>query len=172
MVKPFSPKLRNKLEFTYVRLVQERVVEGIKHMEGGSSSFQIYYLQNITEKANEKLIKKQLVDEYDLTPHEVERFLSILSYVKSYRSLMSASIAFIKKYNKGKLPFNKDIAEALELNEEYLMLHTYFGSLVKDLYDISQKVKQLKDIPTSQLKQGLEQNTKSNTDTFDLNDIL
>ena len=176
MVDYFSPDLRTKIEFVYVCIVQERVVEGIKHLEGGSSGFGIYYLNNITDKTHEKEIKKQLTQNYWLTTQEVERFLAILNFVKGLDGLLGASVNFIKKYNKGKLPTptksNPNVVEELQKHEQLLMECTYFGTLVKPLYLISQQVKALDDFTIESLRKqssSLDNNSsvESKSELFD-----
>ena len=53
-----TPTESNYLAHVYTRLVQERVVEGIKHQTGGSTAFQIYFLREITESKNIELVNR------------------------------------------------------------------------------------------------------------------
>lgn len=135
----------NYLSHIYTRLVQERVVEGIKHVTGGSTAFQIYFLDNITKPDNQEIVKHQLETDFDVPPIMVAKLLNVIEYCIYDRSLLSACRSFIKKYNKGRLPRTDEDILALDTWETFIQKNTYFGSLVKPLFDVQSKINSLEN---------------------------
>lgn len=135
-----TPTESNYLAHVYTRLVQERVVEGIKHQTGGSTAFQIYFLREITESKNIELVKQQLEHDFHVPVTMITKLLEVIEYCNYDNSLLTACQNFISKYNKGKLP---KVPEPLLYWEDFIQESTYFGSLVKDLFDINIRIKEL-----------------------------
>lgn len=135
----------NYLSHIYTRLVQERVVEGIKHVMGGSTAFQIYFLDNITKESNQEIVKHQLENDFDVPPIMVSKLLNVIEFCIYDRNLLSACRSFIKKYNKGKLPRTDEDKEALDTWETFIQENTYFGSLVKPLFDIQNRIVEINE---------------------------
>ena len=124
----------------YIRLIQERVVEGVKHYSGGTAGFQMYYLKNITKPEFIDLVKKELEYEFGLNKILISKLLDVIEYANYDNSLLLACQNFISKYNKGKLPKEPEV---LEYWEDQIQEYTYFGSLVKPLFDIEKRIKEL-----------------------------
>ena len=59
--------------------------------------------------------------------------------------MLSACRSFIKKYNKGKLPRTDEDKEALDTWETFIQENTYFGSLVKPLFDIQNRIVEINE---------------------------
>ena len=133
----------NYLSHIYTRLVQERVVEGIKHITGGSTAFQIYFLDNITKPANQEIVKQQLENDFDVPPIMIAKLLNVIEYCSYDKSLLTACRSFIKKYNKGKLPRLEADIVSLNIWESFIQENTYFGSLVKPLFDVQKQINEL-----------------------------
>lgn len=133
----------NYLSHIYTRLVQERVVEGIKHVTGGSTAFQIYFLDNITKPANQEIVKQQLENDFDVPPIMIAKLLNVIEYCSYDKSLLTACRSFIKKYNKGKLPRLEADIVSLNIWESFIQENTYFGSLVKPLFDVQKQINEL-----------------------------
>lgn len=128
------------LPYAYTRLVQEQVIEGIKHMEGGSSAFKMYFLDNITDDNYIDTVQKELEHKFDVPKPQIAKLLGIIAFSIACDDALKGIKNFITKFNKGKIPVNP---EALEQWEVEIQETTYFGSLVKPLFDISQQIKQL-----------------------------
>lgn len=135
MVK-LTPMEYKELGYIYTRLVQEMVVEGIKHTSNGSKDFDIYFLKSIGTKANERKIRKDLRQIFGVDNALIDKLLFIIRFSKDNNDLIKASQNVISLYNKGKFPYD---SEALDNWEESLINSTYFGSLVKPLFDIRTK---------------------------------
>ena len=130
----------NLLSFIYIKLIQSRVVEGIKHYSGGTAGFQMYYLKNITKPEYIDLVKKELEYEFKLNKILISKLLDVIEYANYDNSLLKACQLFVSKYNKGKLPKEPEI---LDYWESQIQEYTYFGSLVKPLFDIEKRIKEL-----------------------------
>lgn len=121
------------LGYTYTRLVQEMVVEGIKHTSNGSKDFDIYFLKSIGKTENEKKIRNDLTGMFGLSNMLVDKLLFIIRFAEDNHDLAKACRNFISLYNKGRFPADP---EALDYWEKYISETTYFGSLLKPLFDI------------------------------------
>lgn len=136
------------LPYVYTRLVQERVIEAIKHLTGGSSQFQMYYLDNITSDKNLPVVQKQLEKEFDVGRHQIGRLLGVIAFAIANDDALKAVKNFISKYNKGKMP-----ADPVPLGrwEQSIQESTYFGSLITPLFEINQAIKNatLKQVESS-----------------------
>ena len=128
------------LPYAYTRLVQEQVIEGIKHMEGGSSAFKMYFLDNITDDNYIDTVQKELEHKFDVPKPQISKLLGIIAFSIACDDALKGIKNFITKFNKGKIPVN---SEPLDQWEIEIQETTYFGSLVKPLFDISQQIKQL-----------------------------
>jgi hypothetical protein len=125
------------LNFIYTCLVQERVIEGIKWAEGGSSSFKIYFLREISKESNIRTVQKQLFNDYKVPSAFINKLLYVIKFADN-SGLLQASRNFISLYNKGKQPTDlKPLAEW----ETFIQENSYFGSLVKIVYDIRMNIK-------------------------------
>lgn len=178
----------NYLSHIYTRLVQERVVEGIKHVTGGSTAFQIYFLDNITKDANQEIVKSQLEKDFDVPPTMVAKLLNVIEYCSYDQSLLTACRSFIKKYNKGKLPRTDADKKALAIWESFIQENTYFGSLVKPLFDVQKRINKLESENNVAIDQSLGSilgltddiginsdngsNDSDNRDPLDLSDLF
>lgn len=130
------------LNFIYTRLVQDRVIEGIKHIEEGSSSFKIYFLREISKDSNIKTVQHQLLKDYKVPSQYISKLLYVIKFADS-SGLLQASRNFISLYNKGKQPINP---EPLLQWEDFIQGNSYFGSLVKPIYDIRSKIGTMKTV--------------------------
>lgn len=130
------------ITFVYKSLVQNNVIEGIKHVENGSAGFSKYYLDKITDKDNIDIVSKELVEVYGLSEQQVAKFLYIVKFSIENHNVLKAMKNFISKYNKGRTPAD---TSALDYWEEELHECTYFGQLVKPLTDIDKQIKQAKE---------------------------
>lgn len=141
-ISPSAPKnitteMINQISYVYTRLVEEYVINAIKHMEGGSSHFRIYYLENMTVAENLKIVTEKLVKEFELSPKATHAFTDIVQWSKHFDVLSSVK-SFITLYNKGKI-VDFSLANKAELFD-LIAQNTYFGNLVIELYQNKQKV--------------------------------
>lgn len=132
---------REKLSFVHVMLIQGNVIEAAKHTEGGSASFQKYFLDGMTEKSNIDFVRNELTQDYGLTPEEANKMLYIVQWAKE-TNLLIAVKNFITKYNKGKLP--KD-SRALDEWESFIQANTYFGNLMFNVFDIKKNIQHMNE---------------------------
>lgn len=123
-----------KIGYLYTRLVEEYVINAIKHMEGGSSSFEIYYLANMTlnDDNARKVASKMIGAPFNMPPKLVHTFMDIVRWA-NVSGALDAMKNFISMYNKGKDSDPSDFDDVIQAN-------TYIGSLVQPLYEITTKV--------------------------------
>ena len=163
-----SDQEANLLGHTYTRLVQEKVIEGVKHVKNGSKDFEIYYLQEIVKDSNVKKIRFQLINEYNLSDEMVNKLMFVIKFSEDNHNLIKGCKNFISLYNKGNAPAND---EALNYWQDFIVNNTYFGSLLKPLLDISTQFKS-KVESDSQLLEDLFSNDSINLDLNDTSLIL
>lgn len=130
---------KKKLSFVHVMLVQGNVIEAVKHAEGGSAAFKKYFLDGMTEKDNIEIVRQELIKNYGLNAHEAGKLLSIVHWAKEVK-LLTGVKNFITKYNKGKIP---EKPAPLEQWEEFIQENSYFGKLMKPIFDIKTKINHL-----------------------------
>lgn len=137
------------LGYTYTRLVQECVIEGIKHVSNGSKGFDMYFLKSIGKEENEKKIRSDLTSTFGLSDVLVDKLLFIVRFANDNHDLIKGCKNFISLYNKGRFPTDP---EALDYWESYISENTYFGSLLKVLFNI---------------KKGYESQAEESTESVD-----
>lgn len=117
------------LSFNYVRLVEEKVINSIKHVENGSSEFRKFYLDNLTDSSAVMTVYKALTNELHMENKLATKLLRIVHWAKQTGFLKTVK-DYISIYNSGA---NKDI----DYDQETVIdKHTYFGSLMHELIDI------------------------------------
>lgn len=67
-------------QFTFSRIVQDTVVEGIKHVEGGASGYDVYSLKNIED--NQEIVRQLLVDCFNFTTDNANTYVECCFYAK------------------------------------------------------------------------------------------
>ena len=161
-----SDQEANLLGHTYTRLVQERVIEGIKHVKNGSKDFEIYYLKEIVKEANVKKIRFQLINDYNLSEQMVNKLMFVIKFSEDNHNLIKGCKNFISLYNKGNSPAND---EALNYWEDFISNNTYFGSLLKPLLNIKSDFIQSKS-NDKMLLDNLFGNSTESDSVFELDD--
>lgn len=128
----------SKMSYLYTRLVEEYVINAIKHMEGGSSSFVIFYLKNMTQSEDSatKVSQKLAGAPFNMERRMVSEFMDIIRW-SSENGLMDAMKNYIRKYNKG-----KDVPTS-EF-DPYISDFTFFGKLTEPLNLITKEVDAVK----------------------------
>ena len=159
-----SDQEANLLGYIYTRLVQEKVIEGIKHVQGGSKEFEMYFLDNITDSSTREIVQQQLEHKFKVPKSQIAKLLGIVAFAIECDDALNAIKNFITKYNKGKIPADP---KALNQWEEEIQATTYFGSLVKPLFDINQEIKHQQML---KLEQQLSINSDESLSMFMEND--
>ena len=77
--KMLDSVMLNQICYVYTRLVEEYVINAIKHMEGGSAHFKMYYLANMTASENLKIVTDKLIKEFNLSPKAAYAMTNIVS---------------------------------------------------------------------------------------------
>lgn len=162
-----SDQEANLLGHTYTRLVQERVIEGIKHVQNGSKDFEIYYLKEIVKEANIKKIRFQLMNEFDLSEQMVNKLMFIIKFSQDNNNLIKGCKNFISLYNKGNSPANSD---SLNYWENFIVDNTYFGSLLKPLLNISKQFKSKVESDSQTLENLFNENSLNDISLDNSND--
>ena len=124
------------LVYTYTRLVQEMVIEGVKHVKNGSKDFDMYFLKNIGDPKHERKIRQDMNVLFGLSSNMIDKLLFIIRFAEDNNNMSKACRNFLSLYNKGRSPAN---TEALDHWENYIASSTYFGRLLKPLFDIKNR---------------------------------
>lgn len=143
----------DELNFIYIELLQTFAIEGIKHIENGSKSIEIYYLNKISEQANSKKVRSQLISNFKVQEQLIDKLMFIIKWAIDNHNLVKACANYVSLYNKGKFPANSD---SLDYWEKFISDHTYFGSLLTLVTGIKNQFIQNK------FKSSLELKTKLN----------
>lgn len=138
---PLSEQEAARLEFEMIRMVQDLVINGIKHVQNGSEDFAPYMLNNIGDKRYETTVRKSLRG-FDVPEELINKLFFIVRFAKDNKDMLKATQNFFSLYNKGRFP--KDSvpkgflsgSTALDYWSKEIVEHTYFGKLLAPLFDI------------------------------------
>ena len=97
------------------------------------------------------------------------KFIFIITWA-SEMDFIDTCGSFLKLYNKGTIP-SPDMVERLNIREEYIQQNTYFGMLLKDVYDLRQQALKVKEISFNQKIEKLNMPI-NNTGTFNLLSLI
>lgn len=131
-LSPLSEQEAARLEFEMIRMVQDLVINGIKHVQNGSEDFAPYMLNNIGDKRYETTVRKSLRG-FDVPEELINKLFFIVRFAKEAHDMLKATQNFFSLYNKGRFP--KD-SEALDYWSSAIVDSTYFGKLLAPLFDI------------------------------------
>ena len=148
----------DNLSFAYTQALQDYVVRGIKHTSNGSQDFEILFLRNASEQSNHKAIYSLLTNDLKLSSTLATKFIFIVTWAHEMDFIETCG-AFLKLYNKGTIPVG-DIAEKLAIREEFIQQNTYFGMLLKKLYDLRQHALKVQELT---IKQKVQETVKAPT---------
>lgn len=128
-----------KIGYLYTRLVEDKVINAIKHMEGGSAAFEIYYLRNMTlNDQNAQKVAMSLVSApFNMDARLVNVLMDIVRWANT-SGVLTAVKGFISKYNKGS---NTDTSDY----DDVIQSHTYVGSLVEPMFQCVKEINAIKD---------------------------
>lgn len=135
LVQITNPEIA-RLEFEFIRLTQELVINGIKHVQNGSADFAPYALNNIGDKKYEKLVRHQLLTKYGLPSQLIDKLFFIIRFAQDNKDMLKACQNFFSLYNKGRFPVD---STALDHWSNDIVEHTHFGSQLKELFEIKQQ---------------------------------
>lgn len=161
---PISQKDCDSISSTYVRALQDFVVRGIKHLDGGSASFEVLFLKELSKAENRRTIES-LLSGLQVPQMIILRMISIAVWAEEM-GLMKACSSFLKLYNKGTQPKEEDM-EVFLAHESYIQQNTYFGMLLKTIYDLRQRVSRYKETKQRELE-----DLQNNISSEDINDML
>lgn len=129
------------LEFTFVKLTQELVINGIKHVQNGSADFQPYSLNNIGEKKYERLVRQQLQMKYGVSSQLIDKLFFIVRFAQDNKDMLKACQNFFSLYNKGRFPAD---SMALDTWSNDIVENTHFGSQLVELFNIKKEFEETK----------------------------
>lgn len=155
-----SDEQLDEISFTYVKALQDLVVRGVKHTDGGSSDFEILFLRNFHKPENNKKVFQLLTNDLELPMMLATKMNFIITWAEDM-GFLSACGQFLKLYNKG-TAIPEDSLENYEKLEDFIQSNTYFGMLLKPLYDLRKHAKEF-DV---NFKQQLKLNPKEVYDPF------
>lgn len=163
---PLSIKDRNELSFKYTQALQDFVVRGVKHSDNGSKDFEILFLREFWKPENNKKVMTLLTAGLKMNPLLASRMFSVITWAKE-TGFLSACGSFLRLYNKGAEPTDKEAIKALEKNEEYIQQNTYFGNLLEPVYLLRKHSNETKKERKAIQKKALEQLTNLNSGNSD-----
>ena len=123
----------DKICFAYTKLLQDLVVRGIKHVEGGSSGFTPFLLENITLGDNREFTFDVFSNKVGLGRKLTEKLFHILVWGSSNNYIKNIS-SFISFYNRG-------VGDFFDIDKEIIdyLMKTFYGSRLQLYYDIVSK---------------------------------
>lgn len=133
-MRRLSQKEIDDISSYYVIALQQFVVRGIKHNEKGSKAFECLFLKNITKPENTDNVFALLTNELKMSNKLATKFIFIVNWATE-TGYLQASSTFLRKFNKGRIP-NEDEQNLLHFLDKDIQSLTYFGQLLKPLYDI------------------------------------
>ncbi|RLA63771.1 MAG: hypothetical protein DRQ78_06595 [Epsilonproteobacteria bacterium] len=119
--------------YTYTRLIQDFVVRGIKHVDGGSSGFEPFKLEKISVKMTPS-VRKYFKDTIKMPNNTIRDFERMLHWMKNKKYLQSVT-KFIAMFNSGK--------DIINVNPEHLRTienNSFYGFLLRDMRKIRDEV--------------------------------
>lgn len=166
-LQPLSDLEFKQFSFAYTRLVQEKVIEAIKHAKNGSKDFEMFFLRNMVLADNRKIIIAELSKpDYRMTLADINKLLFIISWGAHSKALKGCR-NFISLYNKGRIPVDES---ELKMWETFIAENTYFGSLVSKLFELRQKFEAFCQDPDQFNDLGIE-HTATNVDNVPSTDV-
>lgn len=135
----FTTDEMDYITYLYSRLVQDMVVRGIKHTEGGSAGFKPFLLENMIQAEYRKLVQNTLINQLGI-PKEIVRSMFHMLHWGKETGYIKSIMLFISMHYKGKIPdeYSAEHFEAIRQN-------TFMGGLVEKIYEIHDMVKEAKD---------------------------
>lgn len=121
----------------------------------GSNDFENLFLKNMADENNRKKVFALLVDHLELSPTQANEILRIVSWA-AVTGIYSACSSFLRLYNKGTEPRNDEQKAFLDQHEHFVHKGSYFGRLMKPVYDVVQIAKERKGINTSKRSAEVE----------------
>lgn len=112
----------------YPRAVHMFVVRGIKHLQGGSSGFEPFKINNLT-RGNQRLAIREMRQALKMPDSAIQLLYKVLHWAKSTGALLAIT-DYIRCFNSGE-SFSSSIERFLPLLSE-----TYYGELLSCLHSI------------------------------------
>jgi hypothetical protein len=130
----FSQEHYDLISYSYSRLLQDMVIRGIKHVEGGSAGFKPFLLQNIINRENRPFTYKTFSETLGLGKVVTDKLFEILSWGEANAYIQQIG-SFISFYNRGNV-------EKYIVSEEFEqhMLSTFYGSRLQMFFDIRKDI--------------------------------
>ena len=119
---------------------------------------------------NAEAIHKTLSQVMNRDPKLIIKMLSVITWAEEM-NVLTACNAFLRLYNKGQEPDENNMKVLLKL-EHFIQSSTFFGKLLKTVYDIRAKAEN-KKVSTIDFQQLFEDNanevkTQANTNSGDV----
>lgn len=127
------------VSFIYSKLVQNFVIRGIKHTEGGSSGFTPFLLDNMVSSKHRKYVQNFFIRDLNV-PADVVRILFKMIFWGKETGCIKNIMGFISYHYKGSVPKKVDFEIWEKIKDQ-----TFMGSLVVDIYDIDSNIRNLVD---------------------------
>ncbi len=136
---PITQEEFKKFTFVYNRGLQDFVMNSVKHDEGGGKNFDLLYLHNFAKPENQKPLFNILSDNLGLSKNEIAKLFSLITWC-SKSGVLSGCKSFLRIYNKGIFPTKPEAVAFLKEHESFIQQNTFFGELVKPMYDIVNQI--------------------------------
>ena len=88
----------------------------------------------MADESNSKKVREILQGPLELDPKSASDIIRIVTWAEM-SGMRHACSGFLKLYNKGTMPYGEKAQEALERLESFVQENTYFGKLLKPIYE-------------------------------------
>ena len=150
------------IDYTYIRLIEEGVVNAIKHVENGAMGFQKYYLSSISNpQSDKKIIVNELVSKFDMSREEAITLLKLIVWAGE-TGYLTACKKFLQMHNKGVVCEDKAITSLFP----DIVNYTFLGNMFKNFYNINNVIEEKRLKIRSQYQVKEAQNASSFVDVY------
>jgi len=155
--------------YAYTRLIQDFVVRGIKHVEGGSNGFEPFKLQNISKKIDMDT-RNYFLKIIKLPRKSLMEFELMLHWVKEKKYLRSVT-RYIAMFNSGRSMDGVDSNHRKKIEE-----HTFYGYLLREIRDVKKQMEHgfipdTLDIAITENTEGVEDMQDFESDVYDTDNM-
>lgn len=152
----------DNIDYTYIRLVEEGVINAIKHVKNGSMGFQKYYLASIANpQSNQKEILKELTDKFEMSASNARALIHVVMWA-GRTGYLEACQKFIQMHNKGLVCTDDEILDKFP----DIIKYTFVGSTFEDFYNVKRQIVEAREQKRAKLATVSKPIQTSNVSTF------
>ena len=131
-----TPDKMKLFDHIYIRLIEEKVINAIKHVSNGSLGFQKYQLNAFGDpKHDKKIVLKELQEEFGVQRKDAIEIISLIIWAHN-SGYLKACKSFLSMHNKGVVETDEDVLSKFE----NIVKYTFVGSLFAEFFEISKRI--------------------------------